>query len=60
MLQEDFNADQLVALAIPLLDNQADRQRVLDGYQRLRDTLGEPGVTDRAAESILDQIQQPS
>ncbi|MDC0315953.1 lipid-A-disaccharide synthase, partial [Synechococcus sp. AH-551-G15] len=60
LLQEDFNADQLVALAIPLLDNQADRQRVLDGYQRLRDTLGEPGVTDRAAEAILDQIKQPT
>ena len=60
LLQENFNADQLVALAIPLLDNQADRQRILDGYQRLRDTLGEPGVTDRAAEAILDQIQQPS
>jgi lipid-A-disaccharide synthase len=26
----------------------------------LRDTLGEPGVTDRAAEAILDQIKQPS
>jgi lipid-A-disaccharide synthase len=60
LLQEDFNADQLVALAILLLDNELERQRVLDGYQRLRDTLGEPGVTDRAAEAILDQIQQPS
>ena len=60
LLQEDFNADQLVALAISLLDNKAERQRVLDGYQRLRDTLGAPGVTDRAAEAILDQIKQPS
>jgi lipid-A-disaccharide synthase len=60
LLQEDFNADQLVELAIPLLDNESERQRVLDGYQRLRDTLGEPGVTDRAAEAILDQIKQPS
>ena len=60
LLQEDFNADQLVELAIPLLDHQAERQRVLDGYQRLRDTLGKPGVTDRAAEAILDQIKHLS
>ena len=60
LLQEDFNADQLVELAIPLLDHQAERQRVLDGYQRLRETLGQPGVTDRAAEAILDQIKHLS
>ena len=60
LLKEDFNADQLVELAIPLLDNHSERQRVLDGYQRMRATVGEPGVTDRAAEAILDQIKQPS
>jgi len=41
----------------PLLDPQAsDRRRMLDGYRRLRTALGEPGVTDRAAAAILDQL----
>jgi hypothetical protein len=30
---------------------------MLEGYGRLRDALGEPGVTRRAASAILDQIQ---
>ncbi len=60
LLQDDFNADKLVKLAIPLLENREERQRLLDGYQRLRNTLGEPGVTDRAAEAILDQIKKPA
>ncbi len=29
---------------------------MLSGYDRLRTTLGEPGVTDRAAAAILDQL----
>jgi len=57
LLQDEFNAAQLVELAIPLMERGVERQRVLDGYERLRDTLGEPGVTDRAAEAIFDQIQ---
>lgn len=29
---------------------------MLCGYKRLTETLGEPGVTDRAARAILDQL----
>ena len=32
------------------------RQLVEDGYQRLRQALGEPGVTRRAAAAILDAL----
>jgi hypothetical protein len=28
----------------------------VEGYGRLRRALGEPGVTDRAAAAILDQL----
>ncbi len=55
-VQEDFAADQLLAQAIPLLENPEARQTMLSGYERLRQTLGEPGVTDRAAAAILDQL----
>ena len=55
-LQEDFNADRLVEQAIPFLESSEARRMMLSGYERLRQTLGEPGVTDRAASAILDQL----
>ena len=45
-------------LALPLLEPGPERQRMLDGYGQLRLTLGEPGVTQRAAKAILDQVQR--
>jgi len=47
-----------MAQAVPLLEDHQCRQCMLDGYRRLRQTLGTPGVTDRAASAILDSIQQ--
>ena len=46
----------MVEQAIPLLEGSKARQAMLSGYERLRQTLGEPGVTDRAAAAILDQL----
>ena len=60
LLQDEFDADRLVALAAPLLEAGEARQTMLSGYDRLRSTLGEPGVTDRAAAAILDQLPAPS
>ena len=56
LLQDQLTADALVAEALPLLEQSSVRQRMLDGYDRLRATLGQPGVTDRAAAAILDQV----
>ena len=56
LLQDSFNADHLVELAAPLLDDPGARQAMLSGYKRLTETLGAPGVTDRAACAILDQL----
>ena len=45
--------------ALPLLELDAScgaRQTMLDGYRRLRLELGEPGVTQRAASAIFDQV----
>lgn len=58
LLQDAFNAEAIVAALEPLLQPQsaaAAHQR--EGYARLRQRLGEPGVTRRAACAILDQIQ---
>ena len=56
LLQDELTAEALVDQALPLLFNGPHRQRMLDGYGRLRETLGAPGVTDRAAQAILDQV----
>jgi lipid-A-disaccharide synthase len=46
-----------VRCALPLLDAASpEREAMLDGYGRLTRALGEPGVTDRAASAILDQL----
>lgn len=56
LLQDQLTAEALVAEALPLLQPGEARQHMLDGYDRLRATLGEPGVTTRAARAILDQV----
>ena len=58
LLQDELTAEALVELALPLLEPGPERQRMLDGYGQLRSTLGEPGVTERAAKAILDQVQR--
>ena len=56
LLQDELTPEALVQQALPLLDNGPERQHMLEGYARLRDTLGSPGVTERAAQAILDQV----
>ena len=58
LLQDDFTVEDFLAQAIPLLEDGPSRARMHDGYRRLRETLGTPGVTDRAAAAILDSIPQ--
>jgi|UniRef100_UPI004049D5F7 lipid-A-disaccharide synthase len=57
LLQEDLRAKTIVAEALPLLDPSGPgRLGMLAGYDRLRLELGEPGVTQRAACAILNQV----
>ena len=57
LLQEDLSAKAIVTQAVPLLNQEGvSRQTMLEGYGRLRQELGEPGVTQRAAAAILDQV----
>ena len=60
LLQDELTAEMLVEQALPLLENGPQRQRMLEGYGRLRDTLGAPGVTERAAQAIFDQVSSCS
>ena len=57
LLQQQLTAEAVAAAIEPLLDrDSAERQRILAGYGRLRQRLGEPGVTQRAAAAILDSL----
>jgi lipid-A-disaccharide synthase len=57
LLQEQFAPEAIVAAVEPLLDPQgAGRGAMLAGYGRLREALGAPGVTQRAAAAILDRL----
>ncbi|MCP9928933.1 lipid-A-disaccharide synthase [Cyanobium sp. CH-040] len=58
LLQEALHPAAIVEQALPLLeDGSPQRLAMLEGYRRLRRQLGEPGVTDRAAAAILDQVE---
>ncbi len=57
LLQDQLTPEAIVAAAEPLLVAQSGaRQRMLEGYARMRRELGEPGVTRRAAAAILDSL----
>ena len=56
LLQEELTAEALVKRALPLLTATPERHAMLEGYERLRATLGAPGVTERAAKAIFDQV----
>ena len=56
LLQDELTAEALVERALPLLTATPERQAMLEGYERLRATLGAPGVTERAAKAIFDQV----
>jgi lipid-A-disaccharide synthase len=59
LLQDQFQAEAIAAAVEALLPGEGEaRRRQLEGYGRLRDALGEPGVTRRAAEAILDQVAE--
>ena len=61
LLQDGLTPEAIAAALEPLLiPGNIERKLQLDGYQRLRESLGEPGVTQRAASAILDRIIQHS
>ena len=56
LLQDELTPEAVVEAALPLLNGATARAEVLEGYGRLRCALGEPGVTRRAANAILDSL----
>ena len=57
-IQEDFKAEQIFNSALKILEDVKIRQDIMIGYDRLKDKLGKPGVTDRASTDILDLLMK--
>ena len=57
-IQDDFKAEKIFNSALKILEDVSTREDIINGYKRLKDKLGDPGVTDRAAKHILDLIMQ--
>ena len=55
-IQEDFNADKIFNAALKILEDNSTKEDIKLGYERLKDKLGKPGVTDRASKDILDLL----
>ncbi|NBD15953.1 MAG: lipid-A-disaccharide synthase [Cyanobacteria bacterium] len=56
LLQEEATASRVVTEAIALLSEPSKRESMREGYQRVREGLGEVGVRDRAAQKILSLL----
>ena len=55
-IQEDFKSEKIFDYALKILENVSTKKDIIDGYTRLKNKLGEPGVTDRASQDILDLV----
>jgi lipid-A-disaccharide synthase len=60
IIQWHATPDNLAAAVLKLLNDSAERQTMLAGYEQLRQHLGSPGVCDRAAQAILEAAQAKS
>jgi lipid-A-disaccharide synthase len=54
LIQDAFTPDAVAAEAMALLTDSARRDRVHEGLARVRERLGGPGASRRAAEAILE------
>jgi lipid-A-disaccharide synthase len=56
LLQADFNPPRLTAALAPLLDDASARARAAARLTGVRERLGEPGASRRAAELLWDMV----
>ena len=57
LLQEQATPENIQQTALELLLNPIRRQQIMSDYQKMRQSLGEVGVCDRAAQEILQLLQ---
>ena len=55
-VQDEAIPESIATCAIELLTNPQSRQAMLDGYVKVRESLGEKGAINRVADSIIDYL----
>ncbi len=55
-LQNDMVPHDIASALIPLLTKTTERKAMLQGYDKIRRSLGAPGVYDRTADTILNRM----
>jgi lipid-A-disaccharide synthase len=58
LLQEQATPEAISHLALELLEPSPQRLQILNQYRQLRNSLGTPGVFQRAAEAILNRLSE--
>jgi lipid-A-disaccharide synthase len=59
LIQRGFTPERVAAAARPLFDDGPARREQLQGLAEVRQRLGEPGASRRAAESVLEALSAP-
>ncbi len=55
-LQKEAHPDRIIAELLDLLQNLEKRAKMIDGLKRVKDKLGSPGASTRAARLLLETI----
>jgi lipid-A-disaccharide synthase len=59
LLQEAATVENICRESLAILANPTRRAQIEADYDRMKSTLGAPGVCDRAANAILDLVASP-
>jgi lipid-A-disaccharide synthase len=59
LIQDAFTPDAVADQAVSMLTDSARRTRIREGLARVRQRLGGPGASRRAAEAILELVRRP-
>jgi lipid-A-disaccharide synthase len=58
LIQRDFTPDRVAAEALALLEHPSQLSAIRGALAQVRDRLGPPGASGRAAESVIEVMRQ--
>ena len=56
LLQENYTVKNLIKETKAFFNNKSYKKNLLDGYQKIRNQLGGPGASSRAAKYIINYV----
>ena len=58
LIQDEVNPQRLVDEAIPILENDHKRRRVVNQLKRVKENLGEGGASEKTARIALEMLRE--